>query len=94
MNKQDAGKWQKKLFPYELIGEEAEVVDSRNKANRGIKGKITDETKMTIKISHSGKNETKIRTLMKSNIVLRLSKSGRLVSGKELAGRPEERMIK
>lgn len=81
----------KGFFPHELIGEEVEVIDSCNKANRGIKGKVIDETKMTIKIkSHSGK----IGTLMKNSIVLRLSKTGRNVPGRELTGRSEERMTK
>ncbi len=80
----------KRCFPFELIGEEVEVVDSRNPANRGIKGKIIDETKMTLKISQSGKS----KTLMKNNIFLRLSKTGKVIAGKELVGRPEERMVK
>lgn len=77
----------KKPFPYELVGETAEVISSQNKSNLGIKGKIIDETKMTIKINQSGKT----RTLMKNNIVIRLG-SGKTISGKELVGRPEERI--
>lgn len=78
----------KKPFPYELVGEEVEVVDSQNETNLGIKGKVIDETKMTIKITRSGKS----KTLMKNNIALRLTKLGKVISGKELVGRPEERM--
>lgn len=79
----------KKPFPDELVGEEAEVVGSQNQSNLGIKGRIVDETKMTLKISQSGK----IKTLMKNNVVIRL-KSGKVVDGKDLVGRPEERLVR
>lgn len=38
------------LIHHELIGLEAEVVDSTNNTQIGIKGKVVDETKNTLKI--------------------------------------------
>ena len=45
------------IIKHELIGLKAEIVDSRNKANIGIKGKIIDETKNTIIIEHKSKKK-------------------------------------
>ena len=78
----------RKTFPYELIGEEVEVVKSNNKSSLGIKGKVVDETKQTIKIEMLGKT----KTLLKKNITFKLKKSGRIVDGKKLTKRPEERI--
>ena len=55
----------KKKFPYELVGEELEVVDSTNKADLGIKGKVVDETKATLKVEQGDK----IKTLLKNTVV-------------------------
>ena len=78
----------KTLYPYELIGEEIEVVDSTNKANLQIKGKVVDETKTTL-IVEQGK---KVKTLLKNNIVFKLISSGQIIKGQEIAKRPEERL--
>ncbi|MBT4151278.1 ribonuclease P, partial [Candidatus Woesearchaeota archaeon] len=40
----------KTTYPHELIGEEIVVVDATNPSLKGIKGKIIDETKHTLKI--------------------------------------------
>lgn len=78
----------KKVYPYELIGQEMEVIDSRNKDNLGLEGKIVDETKNTVKIAYQGK----IKTLMKSNITFKLKKNGRIIEGEMINRRPEERL--
>ena len=78
----------KKIFPYELIGEEIEVVASKNKSNECIRGKIVDETKSTIKVEQ-GKE---IKTLLKNNIIIKLLSSGRILEGEEISRRPEERI--
>lgn len=78
----------KKNFPYELIGEEMEVVSSTNPGNAGVKGKIVDETKFTLKI-HTLKG---IKVLFKRNIVFRLGKKNQILEGKDLVKRPEERL--
>ncbi|HLD72332.1 MAG TPA: ribonuclease P protein subunit [Candidatus Nanoarchaeia archaeon] len=81
----------KKAYPLELIGEEMEIIDSKNKSNLGLKGKIIDETKMTLRIKDSHGKE---KILFKNNLTLRLVKSGLVLRGKEISGRPEERIKK
>lgn len=79
----------KEIFPHELIGEEIEVVDSKNKSNLGIKGKIIDETKETITVVQD--NSKKV-VLMKQIITFKLVKSGKIISGEIIAKRPEDRL--
>lgn len=78
----------KKTYPRELIGQEIEIIKSKNKSNLHLKGKIVDETKYTIKIIHQGK----IKTMMKNNIVFKLRKTNQVIEGKTIAKRPEERI--
>ena len=75
-----------KTYPHELIGQEIEIIDSKNKSNLHLKGKVVDETKYTIKITFQG--ETK--TLMKDNIVFKLK--DKIIEGKTITKRPEERI--
>ena len=77
-----------KIYPYELIGKEIEVTEADNKFNCGLKGKIIDETKLTLKIEQKGK----IKTLLKKNITFKLSQTGQVIAGKTLAKKPEERI--
>ncbi len=78
----------KKIYPHELIGQEIEITESKNKSNLHLKGKIIDETRNTIKIEYQG--ETK--TLMKNNITFKLKKTNQIIEGKTIAKRPEERV--
>lgn len=78
----------KKTYPYELIGQEIEIISSKNKSNLRLKGKVVDETKHTIKITHQGK----IKTLMKDNITFKLKKTNQTIEGKTIVKRPEERI--
>jgi len=73
---------------YELIGLEAEVTDSKNKDNIGIKGKIKDETKNTVIIEN--------KKLLKNNITLKIKIKNQtiIVPGTEILGRPKERITK
>ena len=66
----------------ELIGKFVEVLDSTNKANIGIRGKITDETKHTIIIDK--------KTLFKKNITIKIQNLK--INGKKLVSRPEDRI--
>lgn len=80
----------KDLTKYEFIGLEATVVDSKNKANIGIKGRIIDETKNMLVIETSkGK-----KRLMKGNItiVVVFDKKRIKIEGRLLVGRPEDRI--
>lgn len=67
-----------------LIGLAAEVLESKNKHNIGIKGKIRDETKYTLQIEN--------KKIMKSSVILRIKEQN--INGKKLLGRPEERIKK
>ena len=80
----------KDITRYELIGLEAETIDSKNKSNIGIKGKIIDETKHTLVISHKGKR----KRLFKNNITLKIKINNQAISieGTKLLGRPKERI--
>ncbi|MEK6853089.1 MAG: ribonuclease P protein subunit [Nanoarchaeota archaeon] len=79
----------KETFPHELIGEEIEVIDSKNKSNAGIRGKVIDETKETMKVLQDGGEEA---VLMKKIIVFKLVRSGKIISGESIAKRPEDRL--
>lgn len=79
----------KDIFPHELIGEEIEVVDSKNKSNIGIRGKIIDETKETIKVHQ---DNGKAIVLMKNIIMFKLLSAGKIISGEQIARRPEDRL--
>ena len=74
----------------ELIGLEAEVLDSRNKSNKGIRGKIIDETRNCIII----KTNDREKKLMKNNVMLRFPESGKTLEGRDITGKPEERIKK
>jgi ribonuclease P protein subunit POP4 len=76
----------KKMLRAELIGLEAKVVDSSNKANIGINGKIRDETKNTLKIGD--------KILLKKDITIEFDVDGQRirVEGKKLVKSPEERL--
>ena len=78
----------KTTFPFELIGKEVEIVDAANKCNIGVKGKVVDETKETIKIDHAGRH----KILLKRTIKFQLVGTGKIISGKDVAKRPEERI--
>ena len=78
----------KKVFPYELIGEEITVIKTANPSLLGVTGKIVDETKATIRVLQGGK----IKTLLKNAVVLKLIRTGKVIDGHMLAKRPEDRL--
>ncbi|HLC52497.1 MAG TPA: ribonuclease P protein subunit [Candidatus Nanoarchaeia archaeon] len=73
----------KAKFPEELIGMEVEVIQATNPSLKGIIGRIDDETKETIVVNG--------KVLLKRAIIIKLA-NGKLVEGKDLAKRPEERI--
>ena len=82
----------KDMAKRELIGLTAEIIDSKNKSNIGIKGTIVDETKETIVIdADQGR-----KTLFKNNITLKIESNNQtvLIEGNVLSGRPKERIKK
>ncbi len=80
----------KDIVKHELIGLKTKIVDSKNKANIGIQGKIIDETKNTIMIQNKGEK----KRLFKNNITLDVQVNNKIVriDGKLLLGRPKERV--
>ncbi|HLC97704.1 MAG TPA: ribonuclease P protein subunit [Candidatus Nanoarchaeia archaeon] len=78
----------KAVFPHELIGEEVVVVTAANPALLGISGKIVDETKATIRVLQEGG----IKTLLKSAVTFKLVRTGKVIDGKTLLKRPEDRL--
>ncbi len=80
----------KDIIKHELIGLKVKVVDSKNKSNIGIQGKIIDETKNTIMIESKGKQ----KRLFKNNITIDVHVDKKIVriNGKLLSGRPKERV--
>jgi ribonuclease P protein subunit POP4 len=81
----------KDIAKHELIGLDIEVLQSKNKALIGLKGKITDETKNTITI-----DDGKERKIMKSQIMMktRIGDKEYEIDGRILVGRPEDRIKK
>ena len=79
-----------KHYARELIGKKIEVVQASNESLLGMQGKIINETKMTITIQQGAGAKRKM--LLKSSISLRLQDTQQILIGKELIGRPEERI--
>jgi ribonuclease P protein subunit POP4 len=79
----------KDIIRQEIIGSLAEVIDSKNKSNIGIKGKIIDETKNTIIIE----DKQKRKRLFKNNITLKITIKNQTaaIQGKLLSGKPKDR---
>ncbi len=73
-----------KLYPHELIGLEVEVVESTNPSCIGLKGKIVDETKNTIKVGD--------KVLLKNTIKFKIIETGEVISGEMVMKRPEDRL--
>jgi ribonuclease P protein subunit POP4 len=81
------------LVRHELIGLHAKVLKSKNNADVGIEGRISDESFKTVSIFSGGKD----KKVFKENIVLLIElRSGQKiqVDGKLLLGRPWERIKK
>ena len=80
----------KGILKEELIGLDTEVLEAKNKSLKGLKGRIIDETKFTLKVETAGK----VKTILKEQVTLKLPYKGRklAVEGKLLIGRPYERL--
>ena len=81
------------ILLHELIGLEASVIESKNKCQLGLTGRIIDETMKTILIETQAgrkrvfKREVKLLVKLPDGSLV-------LVDGKELVGRPEDRLKK
>lgn len=81
------------ILRHELIGLEITVADSTNKKIVGLKGKVVDESRQTLKIK-TPKGE---KTVIKDQCVFSFCLSTGIcvrVDGKQLVSRPEDRVKK
>ena len=83
----------KNICRHELIGLDVKVKDSTSKFNIGITGKVIDETRNTLTIYSNGKKKHLPKNTSKFRFTL---SNGRKVevNGKNLIGRPEDRVTK
>lgn len=82
----------KNIVLHELIGLQAEVVNSSDRSQIGIKGRVIDETKNLIYLS----DNTLTRKIVKKTSTFRFSegKNRFVVEGEEINFRPYERTEK
>jgi len=80
----------KKLAKSELIGLDVKIIESENRFNRGIKGKIIDETKNMFIVE----TEKRKKKIIKNQCVFefKLKEKNIQINGKSLTIRPEERI--
>ena len=80
----------KRLARSELIGLDVEVIESENHFNRGLKGKIIDETKNIFIV----KTEKGKKSIIKDQCVFefKFKEKNIKINGKSLTTRPEERI--
>ncbi|VVB61184.1 Ribonuclease P protein component 1 [uncultured archaeon] len=84
---------EKNIVRHELIGLQAEIVESTDEKKQGLKGKIIDETKkMLLLRTEKGEKSTE-KAINTFRITLPDGKKVD-VNGKLLLGRPEERIKK
>ena len=69
----------------EFIGKRIKVIDAKNPSNIGIEGFVIDETKSTFVV----KNKER-KTIIKENVTIEVD--NKIIEGKKLAKRPEERI--
>lgn len=82
----------KNLKKHELIGLQARISSSENPANKGICGKIVDETQHTLVIEHDGKDKRVFKNCIEIEIEIDSQKIK--IDGKDLEGRPWDRIKK
>ena len=80
----------KRLARSELIGLDVKIIESENSFNKGIKGKIIDETKNMFMI----KTKETRKKIIKDQCVFEFDIKGKKmqINGKSLSTRPEERI--
>ena len=78
------------VYPHELVGKVVEIVSATNNSLERLKGKIVDETKMTLKLEQEKTKTVKI--LLKNQITFKLVKTGEVIEGKMITKRPEDRL--
>lgn len=76
------------MYHKELIGKAVRILESKNSHQKGWEGRITDETKSTLKLEREGKE----KILFKNSICFLLKKENLIIKGREINKRPEERI--
>jgi len=74
------------MFKKELIGLTIKIIDSKNKSNIWLEGKVIDEMKNLLII----KSKKKMKKIIKKDVVIEVN--GTRIDGEMLAARPEERL--
>lgn len=74
------------IHSLEIIGKTIKVVESKNKSDVGLEGRVIDETQKTIVV----KTKKGEKRLFKNNIILIINKQK--IKGRNLMKRPEERI--
>lgn len=77
-----------KITQDELIGKDIEVVNARNPSLKGMKGRITDETKNSFVLKTKKGN----KRIMKKDADFHFTKENITIKGENLAKRPEDRI--
>ncbi|UCG95925.1 MAG: ribonuclease P protein subunit [archaeon] len=83
----------KDLEKHEFIGMRIEVLESDNKSQKGIRGKVIDETQKMLKIESGGKE----KNVPKRGSIFRFTLTEGVkvkIVGDKIAARPEERIRK
>ena len=80
----------KEIERHELIGLVCEVIDAKNKNLIGLKGKVINETKSTIKVQQKEKS----KIILKNQVTLEFTINNKKIQikGEKLVKRPEERI--
>ncbi len=81
------------ILKHELIGLEAEIVESSNPSQIGIRGRVIDETRQTLTLEVSDKPKSFVKDQCKFRFILPDRKRV-MVRGELLVSRPEDRIKK
>lgn len=76
----------KRIAGVRLIGRSVLVIDAESDALVGIEGQVVDETRNTLKVMARGG----VKTLAKDKVIIKVD--GKVVDGKDIIGRIEERI--
>jgi ribonuclease P protein subunit POP4 len=81
------------IVQHEFIGLETKVVKSSNPNVVGIRGKVVDESRNTLTISHNGEKKVIIKDTAVFEFVM-LDGTVVEIDGKAIMGRPDDRIKK
>jgi RNase P/RNase MRP subunit p29 len=75
--------------PTNIVGKDAIITEALNQSQRGMRGKIVDETKHMIIIDIPGKG---VKSIKKDGVTLQINST--IIKGQHLIGKLEERIKK